>query len=180
MGSEARPSSLRLGSTFLKIGAVAFGGLGATLALIESELIQRQRIVSREELTEALTYTKFLPGSTVVQVVAYLGWRVGGWLGSAMATAAFLLPSVIMMLVLAYGYASLSTMATLGPALRGLLAAMVGLLIVATYRLARPILTTTLASGLALAALLVGLVLRVNPAWIVVAAGLIGLLTRRR
>jgi hypothetical protein len=71
----ARPSSLRLGSTFLKIGAVAFGGLGATLALIESELVQRQRVVSREELTEALTYTKFLPGSTVVQVVAYLPRR---------------------------------------------------------------------------------------------------------
>jgi chromate transporter len=180
MGSEDRPSALRLGSTFVRIGAVAFGGLGATLALIESELVQRQRVISWEELTEARTYTKFLPGSTVVQVVAYLGWRVGGWRGSAVATIAFLLPSVIMMLVLAHGYASLSTMATLGPALRGLLAAVVGLLIVATYRLARPILTTPFASGLALAALLVGLVLRMNPVWIVVAAGIVGLLARRR
>lgn len=180
MGSEDRPSALRLGLTFLRIGAVAFGGLGATLALIESQLVQRQRVISREELTEALTYTKFLPGSTVVQVVAYLGWRVGGWRGAALATVAFLLPSVVMMLVLAYGYAGLSTMATLGPALRGLLAAVVGLLIVATYRLARPVLTTPLAYGLAIVAFLVGFTLRVNPAWIVVAAGIVGLLARRR
>jgi chromate transporter len=84
-----------------------------------------------------------------------------------------------MMLGLAYGYAGLS-MVAVGPALRGLLAAVVGLLIVATYRIARPILTTPLAFGLALAAFLVGLALRLNPAWIVVAAGIVGLLARRR
>jgi chromate transporter len=177
--SGDRPSALRLGWTFLRIGAAAFGGLGATLALIESELVQRQRVISREQLTEALTYTKFLPGSTVVQVVAYLGWRIGGWRGSAVATVAFLGPAMTMMLGLTYGYAGLS-MVAVGPALRGLLAAVVGLLIVATYRIARPILTTPLAFGLALAAFLVGLALRLNPAWIVVAAGIVGLLARRR
>ena len=170
----------RLGLTFLRIGAVAFGGLGATLALIESELVQRQRVISREELTEALTYTKFLPGSTVVQVVAYLGLRIGGWPVSAVATVSFLAPAMVMMLALAYGYAQLSAMAAVGSALRGLLAAVVGLLVIATYRLARPILTTPLARGLAVAAFLVGLFLRVNPAWIVVAAGIVGLLARRR
>jgi len=180
VASEGRPSTLRLGLTFLRIGALAFGGLGATVALVESELAQRQRFISREELAEALTYTKFLPGSTVVQVVAYLGWRIGGWAGSAMATVAFLVPAMAMMLALAYGYARLSTMVGVGSAVRGLLAAVVGLLIIATYRIARPILTTPLASCLALAAFLVGLVLRVNPAWIVMAAGLVGLAKWRR
>jgi chromate transporter len=169
----------RLAWTFLRIGAVAFGGLGATLALIESELVERQRVITRAELTEALTYTKLLPGSTVIQVVAYLGARLGGWPGSAIATVAFLIPSVAAMLVLAYGYAGLSTLEALGPALRGLLAAVVGLLIVATYRLARPIVTTPFASGLAIAAFLIGLTLRINPAWIVVVAGIIGVLVRR-
>jgi chromate transporter len=176
----SRPSTLRLGLTFLKIGAVAFGGLGATLALIESELVQRQRVTSREDLTEALTYTKFLPGSTVVQVVAYLGWRIAGWRGSAVATVAFLLPSAAMMLAISYGYVRLSATGALGSPLRGLLAAVVGLLIVATFRIARPILTTPLTCGLAVAALLAGLAFRVNPAWIVVAAGIVGLAAQRR
>ena len=64
---------LRVAWTFLRIGAVAFGGLGATLALIEHELVRRQRVTTKQEITDALTYTKLLPGSTVVQVVAYLG-----------------------------------------------------------------------------------------------------------
>lgn len=111
--------------------------------------------------------------------MAYLGWRIAGWRGSAVATVAFLLPSAAMMLAVAYGYARVSTMAALGSALRGLLAAVVGLLIIATFRLARPIVTTPLAGGLAVAALLAGLALRVNPAWIVIVAGVIGLLARR-
>lgn len=78
MASRGRPSPPQLGVTFLKVGAVAFGGLGVTLALIESQIVERRRVISREELTEALTYTKLLPGSTVVQVVAYLGWPRSG------------------------------------------------------------------------------------------------------
>jgi chromate transporter len=170
----------RLASTFLRIGALAFGGLGATLALIEAELVQRQRVLTREELTEALTYTKLLPGSTVVQVVAYLGWRLGGWPGSAVATVAFLTPSAALMIALAYGFAGLGATATIGPTLRGLLAVVVGLLIVATYRLAGPNVRTPLACALAVGAFLVGLAFRLNPAWIVVAAGLVGLLARKR
>ena len=74
------PASLpRLGWLFLRIGAVAFGGLGATVAVIQRELVERHRLMTMTDVTEALTYTKLLPGSTAVQVVAYLGWRLGGW-----------------------------------------------------------------------------------------------------
>jgi len=77
MRIEMRP--LQLGLTFLRIGTVAFGGLGATLALIERELVHRRHVATKEEITEALTYAKLLPGSTVVQVVAYLaGASEGG------------------------------------------------------------------------------------------------------
>ena len=68
----------------------------------------------------------------------------------------------------------------IGPMLRGLLAVVVGLLVVATYRLARPNVQTPLAAGLAVGAFLTGLIFRLNPAWIVVAAGLVGLLAARR
>jgi len=56
MRIEMRP--LQLGLTFLRIGTVAFGGLGATLALIERELVHRRHVATKEEITEALTYTK--------------------------------------------------------------------------------------------------------------------------
>ena len=93
---------------FLRLGTLAFGGLGATLALIEREVVDRRAALSRQDVTDALSYTKVLPGSTVVQVVAYIGWLLGGWLGSAIATVAFLLPSAVLMVFLAAGYAGIN------------------------------------------------------------------------
>ena len=81
-GAARTGSFLTLGHIFLRIGATAFGGLGAALALVERELVAKRQWLTAADVTEALTYTKLLPGSTVVQVVAYLGYKLGGWSGS--------------------------------------------------------------------------------------------------
>jgi chromate transporter len=173
------PSIGRLAWTFLRIGAMAFGGLGATLTLIERELLSRPGVLARDEITESLTYTKLLPGSTVVQVVSYLGWRLGGWPGSAVATVAFLLPSAIGMLAVSYGYTELARLPAAGSGVRGMLAVVTGLLLVTLYRLGRPVLRTPLAFGLAATAFIVVVTMQVHAAWVVLAAGCIGMLVRK-
>jgi chromate transporter len=157
----------------VRIGAAAFGGLGATVALIEAELVRRRQLASADTITEALTWTKPLPGSTGVQVVAFLGWRLGGWTGSAVCTVAFLAPSIVFMIALAYAYAALPASPAVAAVRRGVLAAVVGLLLVTTARLAGPILVSPLAIGVAVAAFGLG-ALDVNAAAIVLAAGLLG------
>lgn len=171
---------MALAWTFLRIGALAFGGLGATLALIEEELVHRQKRLSRESFVEALTYTKLLPGSTVVQVVAFLSWRLDGWTGAVLGTSAFLLPSAAAMLFLAYGYAQVVALPAAASVTRGLLAAVVGLLLLTLFRVARTTVTTSLGRVLALAAFAIGTGLPANVAWIVLAAGLVGLIGPRR
>jgi chromate transporter len=165
---------VRLAWALFRIGAVAFGGLGSSLALIERELVGRRRALAKEDITEALTYTKLLPGSTAVQVVAYLGWRLGGWPGSAVATASFLLPSAAIMLALGYGYSHLADLGAVAPARRGVLAAVVGLLLLTLHRLAAPALSTLGARALALGAFLVVGLLGVSAVLAVVAAGSLG------
>src|SRR5262245_38900254 len=86
---------------FLRIGLTAFGGLGASLAIIEAELVQRRRLLTAEDLSEVLAATKLLPGSTLVQLVSYLAYRLGGWRGSVLATLVFLLRSALLMLLFA-------------------------------------------------------------------------------
>lgn len=173
---DARASSLMtLGWVFLHIGAVAFGGLGAALALVERELVAKRQWLTAADVTEALTYTKLLPGSTVVQVVAYLGYKLGGWLGSAVATAAFVVPSALMMLVLAAAYVSVTAVPAMRPAIHGLTAAVVGLLLATTYRLGKANIPDRLTLGIALASVVAGVVLSVSAALIVVVAGLLGI-----
>lgn len=166
-----------IGWVFLKIGMTAFGGLGAALALLERELVDRRGVLTKEQLTEALTFTKLLPGSTVVQVVSYVGYRLGGWPGSALATAAFVLPSAVFMTLLAVLYVAVHDIPVVGAALKGLAAAVVGLLVATTFRLGQSNagqLWTLLIAGAAFA---VAVYFGVNAAVIVVVAGLLGLLT---
>ena len=121
-----------------------------------------------------LTYTKLLPGSTVVQVVAYLGYKLSGWPGSAVATVAFVFPSALMMLVLAADYVSVTAVPAMRPAITGLTAAVVGLLLATTYRLGKANIPDRITLGIALVSLGAGAVLGISAAVIVVVAGLLG------
>jgi chromate transporter len=166
---------LGLVSIFLRMGATAFGGLGAALALVERELVARRQWLTAADVTEALTYTKLLPGSTVVQVVAYLGYKLGGWSGSAVATAAFVVPSALMMLVLAVVYATVTALPALRPAINGLTATVLGLLLATTYRLGKANIPDRPSLGIAVAAVVAGAVVGVSTALIVIVAGLVGI-----
>jgi chromate transporter len=175
MTDPEAPSLLRLGWTFLKIGTFGFGGLAANLALIEQELVNRQRVIRQEEVVEALTYTKLLPGSTGVQVVSYLAWRLRAWPGALVGAAAFIAPPAASMLVIAILYGRFARLPDVSLALQGMAATIVGLLVVALWRLAQPNIVDPTAAVLAGAAFLVGYRMHLPPAWIVVLGGLIGI-----
>lgn len=160
--------------TFLKIGALAFGE--TELAMIEREFVDRRRVLTHRDLTDALTYTKALPGSTVVQIVAFLAFRLGGWTASAVATLAYLLPSTALMMALAAGFALLVDLPWTRPALSGLTAAAVGLLFAMAWRLGKRHISIYQPLGLMLAA---GAVIGawgfgLNVGVVVLVAGLIG------
>ena len=172
-------SLTRLGWVFLRVGALSFGGLGATLALIETSLVGRLAVLTGGDIAEALTHTKLLPGSTVVQVVAYLGWRLRGWPGSAVATTAFVLPSALAMVALGYGYVHADVLPRFAAVRRGVVAVVIALLLGTMARLAAQTLKTPSARLLALGAFAVVVALPGASPWVVVSAGLLGLLIYR-
>lgn len=166
-----RPSLWQLGMLFLRLGSQAFGGLGAALGLLERELVDRQGWLTHADLRDSLTYTKPLPGSTVVQVVTFLGWRLRGTAGAGLATAAFLIPSVLGMTAAAAGSAVLPDIAAVRAGLVGLQVAVVGVLGATTMRLLRSEARSPTTATTAAAAVVAGLF--VNAAVVVIAAGLV-------
>lgn len=121
----------------LRLGAVSFGGLGAAFELMQRDLVERKRWLSTRDLRDALAYTKPLPGSTVVQIVAFLGWRLRRWPGAVVATVGFLAPATAMMTTAAALTYSLPNVPWVQGALTGLQVAVVGLLISAMWQLAK-------------------------------------------
>jgi chromate transporter len=160
---------------FLRIGATGFGGLGTMLSLLERELVEGRRLLTRDDLAEAVAVTRLLPGSTVVQVTAHVGYALKGWPGSLVATAAFLAPSVLAMFGLAVGYDAVVARPASAPALGGLTAAVVGLVAATGFRIARATLQRPRAGALAMAAFTAGAAWGVSAAAVVAIAGLMGI-----
>jgi chromate transporter len=172
-----RPSLLTLGWALLCIGAVAFGGLGATLALLHRELVERRSWLRASDLSEALAYTKPLPGSTVLQVVTFGGYRIAGWAGATVATIMFVLPACAMMTAAAALLFALPDAAWVDGALTGLQVAVVGLLAMAMWQLARSEAGSVRLLIVLAAAFAAGL--WINAAVIVAAAGVVGIVLDR-
>lgn len=169
------PTLKEVARAFGSIGCLAFGGQGGLLALLSRDLAQRRGWIEEAQITEAFTYVQLLPGAVVVQVVAYLGYRLRGWRGAAVASVCFLLPSVIVMLALAAAYRRLATLAGVSAVIQGLTAAVVGLIALAAYKQARKTVRDVIGGVVAVVVFALSALARVNPAVLVVAAGVLGL-----
>ena len=120
-----RPTTLpdtRIGSagevfrTFLKLGLTSFGGPIAHLGYFREELVVRRKWIDEAGYADLVALCQFLPGPTSSQVGFSLGLLRAGPLGGLAAWMAFTLPSAILLVLFAYGAASLQ-----GPIEAGLL-----------------------------------------------------------
>jgi chromate transporter len=172
MRTALRPGLLIISWELLRLGAFAFGGLGTTLALLQRSLVEKRRWLDQSDIAEALAFTKALPGSTGIQVVAYLGWRLRGWPGALVAAAAFIAPATALMIAAAAGSLMLPDQPWVQGGLRGIQIAVVGLLIAAMVRLIRSEAKGWLLSAIVALSCVLGFF--VHAVVIVIGAGLIG------
>jgi len=151
-------SLLGLGLALLRLGAFAFGGMGSTLALLRSDLGAKRGWITDQDVAEALAITQTLPGSTGVQVVAFLGWKLGGWPGALIAPFSFIMVPAAMMIAASAAVAALPDIPAVRGALLGIQIAVVGVLVANMLKMARStakgrFLTAALAGGLLIGAL---------------------------
>ena len=171
------PNLIAVAGIFLRLGAVAFGGLGATLALLQRELVERRHWLTERDFSESLAYTKPLPGSTVVQIVTFLGWRLAGWPSAILGTIAFVAPAAVLMTIAAAATLALPDVTSVRGALLGIQVAVIGLLAAAMWRLARSEARSPVLIGVLALAFAAGLL--VNAALVVAVAGVVGVVVDR-
>lgn len=93
-----------LARTFLIIGTTSFGGYMALIAMIRQKLVKESPLVDDDRITEAIALASLLPGPVAVNVVAFIGFVMGGAMGATVAIVAVLIPSFLLILVLSYLY----------------------------------------------------------------------------
>src|SRR5256885_12014381 len=86
-----------IASSFLKLGATAYGGLAIT-GIMQSELQEKRQWVSKARFIEGVALIQLLPGAGLVQLSTFLGYARGGWWGGLLGGFCFALPGFGIML----------------------------------------------------------------------------------
>ena len=93
-GAAAGISLLKLGLTFLKIGAVLYGSGYVLIALLQNELVNGTHWITQKQLIDAIAVGQFTPGP-LLSTTAFIGYQLYGLKGGLIAAAATFLPSFI-------------------------------------------------------------------------------------
>jgi chromate transporter len=140
-----------IAAQLLKIGATAYGG-PAIMGVMQAELQEKRHWVSKERFVEGLSLVNMLPGATAAQLSIFLGYARGGWWGGLLGGLCFVLPGFLVLMALTMGYAALGVTPMLRGALYGLGPVVLGIYLVAVYRLGRAALSTRAQAVIAIAA----------------------------
>ncbi|HKN82092.1 MAG TPA: chromate transporter, partial [Pyrinomonadaceae bacterium] len=161
--------------SFLKIGLVGFGGGVAVLAMIRTLTVRKRRWLTDSEFVEALALAQSLPGTSAGNSVTYIGLRLRGWRGAFVSMVGFILPSMLIMIVLAILYKHLRAFPDTQRFFHGLNGAVVALILVTTWRMGKNILTKRWQWLLAVLSFVAVALFEATVLEVVFAAGLIGI-----
>ncbi|MDO5425099.1 MAG: chromate transporter [Eubacteriales bacterium] len=106
--------------SFFKIGLLSFGGGYAAMPLIQEEIVRSHQWLTMGDFTDLVTIAEMTPGPIAVNAATFVGTQVGGFAGAVIATLGCILPSCIIVTLLASLYTKYRKM----PLLQGTLASL--------------------------------------------------------
>ncbi len=132
---QTKPSKVktlfRLFLTYLKIGLFTFGGGYAMIALIEDEIVRKKQWISKTGLTDIVTIAESTPGPIAINCATYVGYKIGGFFGSCVATLGVVIPSFVIIFVISLFFDAFLALKYVAYAFLGIKCA-VGLIILST------------------------------------------------
>lgn len=138
VSQTVEPCSLPdIGRYFLRLGAFGFGGPIALAGYMQKDLVEQKRWIAKQEYLDGLALAQLAPGPLAAQLAMYLGWVRFGTLGATVASAAFILPSFVIVLLLAWLYLTFGGMAWMQGAFYGIGAAVIAIIVRSAYKLTK-------------------------------------------
>ena len=90
---------LTLFLTFFKIGAFTFGGGYAMIPFIQKEIVEKHGWMTDDDILDIFAIAESTPGPIAINSATYIGFKVGGVFGSAMATLGVCIPSFVIIYI---------------------------------------------------------------------------------
>lgn len=160
---------------FLRIGTVSFGGGLVIIPLVQTEVVDNYGWLTQQEFLDAVTLGQITPGPIIISAT-FIGYRACGFLGALVATVSVILPSFIMICLATKAIEKFRKNRTLADFLRGARVAVIGMVFEASMSIGRGALIDAKTCVIAALSFFVLFMYKVNPIWVLLGAGIIGLI----
>lgn len=137
MSSSRTADLLDLARLFLRLGITAFGGPPAHIAMMRDEVVQRRGWLSEQEFLDLLGATNLIPGPNSTEMAIHIGHRRAGWRGLLVSGICFILPAMLIVLALAWGYMRYGATPQVSAILYGIKPVVIALIVQALWNLGR-------------------------------------------
>lgn len=167
---------LKLFWVFLKIGTFSFGGGVVIIPLVENEVVMKYGWLTKREFIDAVTLGQITPGPVVISAT-FIGYKVYGIWGAIVSTVSVILPSFVMICLATQAIKKFQENKLLANFFRGARIAVIGMILQAGLSIGKSSLIdfkTIFIAGITLICLLK---YKLNPIWILLGAGIVGLVS---
>ena len=121
----------------LKMGCLAFGGPSAHISMLEDEVVERRRWMSRQHFLDLVGATNLIPGPNSTEMMMHVGYERHGWPGLFLAGGLFVLPAALITAFLAWVYVEFGDLPQLAPLLWGIKPAVLVIILGAVWKLGK-------------------------------------------
>lgn len=167
---------LQLFWLFFKIGPSTFGGGYAMIPVLEREMVEKRGWISRQEMNDLMSLAGSAPGGVGVNASAFIGYRIGKVPGAVAATVGITLPTFLIVFILSSIYSVFQHEPKVQAAMKGIHGAIIGLIAVAAYNMAKNALFDRTTITIAAVSLIVLMVTSINPTFMILIGLVLGMI----
>lgn len=124
-------------TTFFKIGLFTFGGGYAMIPLIEYEIVERHHWIESKDILDIFAIAEATPGVIAVNTATFVGYKVAGFWGSLLATLGVVIPSLMIISLIALFFQEFQSLEWVGYAFKGVRAGVIVLILGAVVKMAK-------------------------------------------
>ncbi len=160
---------------FLKIGSLMIGGGYSMLPLLIRELVERNKIITEDELTDYMAVAQCTPGVIAINTATFVGYKVRRVIGAIVASLGVITVPLILIILIAAVLKGLAQYPIVGQIFAGIRLAVCALITASVYKLFKKSVTNVTTFALFLLAFVFVAVCGVSPVFIVLGAAIVGL-----